>query len=37
MIEQEKNIKGKKVSVIGGARSGLAVAKLLKKLGADVS
>jgi UDP-N-acetylmuramoylalanine--D-glutamate ligase len=36
MIEQEKNIKGKKVSVIGGARSGLAVAKLLKKLGADV-
>ncbi|MEN3037541.1 MAG: UDP-N-acetylmuramoyl-L-alanine--D-glutamate ligase [Candidatus Kryptonium sp.] len=31
-----KNIAGKKVSVIGGARSGIAVAKLLKKLGADV-
>ncbi|WP_092348128.1 UDP-N-acetylmuramoyl-L-alanine--D-glutamate ligase [Candidatus Chrysopegis kryptomonas] len=31
-----ENIKGKKISVIGGARSGLAVAKLLKKFGADV-
>ncbi len=33
---QGKNIKGKKVSVIGAARSGLAVAKLLKRLNADV-
>lgn len=32
-----RNIEGKKVTVIGGARSGLAVAKLLKKTGADVS
>lgn len=31
-----QNIAGKKVSVIGGARSGIAVAKLLKKLGANV-
>ncbi len=36
MIDAVKNMKGKKVSVIGGARSGFAVAKLLKKLGADV-
>ena len=31
-----QNIEGKKVTVIGGARSGLAVARLLKKMGADV-
>ncbi len=31
-----QNIEGKRVTVIGGARSGLAVAKLLKKIGADV-
>ncbi|MCS7228654.1 MAG: UDP-N-acetylmuramoyl-L-alanine--D-glutamate ligase [Candidatus Kryptonium sp.] len=31
-----QNITGKKVSVIGGARSGIAVAKLLRKLGANV-
>ncbi|CUS87683.1 UDP-N-acetylmuramoyl-L-alanine--D-glutamate ligase [Candidatus Kryptobacter tengchongensis] len=31
-----QSISGKRISVIGGARSGLAVAKLLKKLGADV-
>lgn len=31
-----QNIAGKKVSVIGGARSGIAVAKLLRKLGANV-
>lgn len=31
-----QNIEGKKVTVIGGARSGLAVAKLLKKMGAEV-
>ncbi len=36
MSEFRENIKGRKISVIGGARSGLAVAKLLKKLGADV-
>lgn len=36
MLELKENIKGKRVTVIGGARSGLAVAKLLKKLGADV-
>jgi len=36
MPEALKDIKGKRVSVIGGARSGFAVAKLLKGLGANV-
>ncbi|MFN3133941.1 MAG: UDP-N-acetylmuramoyl-L-alanine--D-glutamate ligase [Candidatus Kryptonium sp.] len=31
-----QNIEGKRVTVIGGARSGLAVAKLLKKMGVEV-
>jgi UDP-N-acetylmuramoylalanine--D-glutamate ligase len=35
-MRREDRIKGKKVSVFGMARSGLAVASLLKKFGADV-
>ena len=35
-MRREDRIKGKKVSVFGLARSGLAVASLLKKFGADV-
>jgi UDP-N-acetylmuramoylalanine--D-glutamate ligase len=35
-VKKMQEVRGKKFTVIGGARSGLAVSRLLKKLGADV-
>lgn len=31
-----KNLVGKKITILGGARSGVAVARMLKKIGADI-